>query len=149
MPLLRYFVVVGGALLALLLISDAALPRQPLPAFFSAASSDVPPFRIRSDQKWPERIVFDTRAPVASPAKTEAVASTGSLSEAAAQEGGVRDAFARMAPAARWSMAKTGANDTPVASKAREIRPQGKRKVTNARPAIRLAQSRPALASTW
>jgi hypothetical protein len=63
MPLLRYFVYVGGALLTLLLISNAVLPQVPLPANLTSGS-DLPPVRIHSERKLPERVVFDTSAPV-------------------------------------------------------------------------------------
>jgi hypothetical protein len=70
MPLLRYFLFVGGSLLALLLVANAALPSQPVPENLTSAS-DLPPVRIHSERKLPERVVFDTstspstRAPVA------------------------------------------------------------------------------------
>ena len=59
MPLLRYFMFVGGALLALLLIVAWASPTPPV-AGTVASGGDVPPVRILSDRKWPERIVLDT-----------------------------------------------------------------------------------------
>jgi hypothetical protein len=65
MPLLRYFVFVGGALLALLFISDAYLPKMPEVA---RADSDLPVIRIHSERKWPARVVFDTNQPTIVPA---------------------------------------------------------------------------------
>jgi hypothetical protein len=67
MPLARYFLFVGGVLLALLLAVDAFWPK--LPAIVQAAT-DAPIIRIHSDRKWPERMVFDTDHPpvVAAPA---------------------------------------------------------------------------------
>jgi hypothetical protein len=59
MPLLRYFLFVGGSLLALLFIANAAYPTVPLPETLTSGS-DLPPIRIRSEQKLPERVVFDT-----------------------------------------------------------------------------------------
>jgi hypothetical protein len=60
MPVARYFLFVGGALLALLLAFNAFLPQEA-----AVASNDVPTIdktvvRIRSDQKPPERVVYDT-----------------------------------------------------------------------------------------
>jgi hypothetical protein len=66
MPLMRYFVFVGGALLALLLIVNACLPAMPV-AGGSAAAVDRSVIRIHSDRKWPERVVFDTSHPVVIP----------------------------------------------------------------------------------
>ncbi len=66
MPVLRYFLFVGGALLALLLVANALLPE--VPATDSVASTADPPvIRINSDRKWPERVVFDTSQPTIAP----------------------------------------------------------------------------------
>jgi hypothetical protein len=59
MPLARYFLYVGGVLLALLFIGSACLPNTPPRA---ETAVYLPPIRIHSDRKWPERIVFDTAA---------------------------------------------------------------------------------------
>lgn len=61
MPLARYFLHVGGVLLVLLLIAGVCLPGLPL-----VEKAQVPPpvIQINSDQKWPERIVFDTSVPI-------------------------------------------------------------------------------------
>jgi hypothetical protein len=59
MPLMRYFVFVSSVLLALLFIADACLPKLPT----AGKTNALPPgVRIYSDQKWPERIVYDTSA---------------------------------------------------------------------------------------
>src|SRR5689334_17192039 len=62
MPLIRYFVVMGGILLSLLLLADRYLPK-PEPA---AATADVDrsTIRLRSSQRWPEAIRIDTNAVV-------------------------------------------------------------------------------------
>jgi hypothetical protein len=59
MPLLRYFLFVGGTLIALLLVANVALPTAPLPEN-PASASGLPPIRIHSERKWPERVVIDT-----------------------------------------------------------------------------------------
>jgi hypothetical protein len=61
MPVARYFVWVGGVLLALLFIADACLPELPAG---KAIDASRPVIRIHSERKWPERIVFDTSAPM-------------------------------------------------------------------------------------
>jgi hypothetical protein len=63
MSLAGYFRNVGAALLALLWIADFYLPR---PDVVRSAVVDQPAIRIHSDQKWPERVVFDTSTPVVS-----------------------------------------------------------------------------------
>jgi hypothetical protein len=77
MPLLRYFLFVGGSLLALLLVANADLPSQPVPDNLTSGT-DLPPVRIHSERKLPERVVFDTsttlstQAPVAPLAMAQA-----------------------------------------------------------------------------
>ncbi len=61
MPLLRYFIFVGGSLLALLFVVNIALPAAPVPES-QTSGSDLPPVRIHSDRKLPDRVVFDTSA---------------------------------------------------------------------------------------
>jgi hypothetical protein len=110
MPLLRYFLYVGGALLSLILCANIVLPQELLPATLTSAT-ELPPIRIQSDRKLPERIVFDTSSTVASgpvailparkvaalvaPAPAPAPAVTAEMSAKAR----VREAFAQL-PAA-------------------------------------------------
>lgn len=60
MPIARYFMVVGSALVVLLLIAGWSLPEP------AASFPDRPEvieraaIRIRSERKWPEKIVLDT-----------------------------------------------------------------------------------------
>jgi hypothetical protein len=64
MPLARYFVVVGGALVALLFAFDFFSPKASADSgIHSAGPVDKTTMRIRSEQKLPERIVFDTTQP--------------------------------------------------------------------------------------
>src|SRR3954451_7141382 len=70
MPLAAYFRNVGAILFALLLLADYFSP--PLPVMRKVGGS-MPVIRIFSVEKWPERIVFDTRdAPGLSAARGEA-----------------------------------------------------------------------------
>ena len=60
MPIARYFVVVGSVLAVLLTIAGWSLPESPArfpdrPEIIERAA-----IRIRSDRKWPEKIVLDT-----------------------------------------------------------------------------------------
>jgi hypothetical protein len=70
MPLARYFLFVGGVLLALLLLSNEVLPKLPVEAERAEAGPDRSVIRIRSDRKWPERVVFDTNLPTIVPPQT-------------------------------------------------------------------------------
>ena len=101
MPLARYFFFVGGVLLALLLISNAVLPKLPM-AEGTDLGTDKSFLRINSDRKWPERVVFDTStpppiAPVQTAAAMEAVTSpaTGTVADNSTK---MRDAFAQLEP---------------------------------------------------
>jgi hypothetical protein len=64
MPLLRYFCVVGPALLMLLLAVNWILPEAIEPVHASTAR---PTIRISSIEKLPERVVFDTSLPQFAP----------------------------------------------------------------------------------
>jgi hypothetical protein len=96
MPLARYFLFVGGVLLALLFISDAYLPQVPVAV---SANADLPVIRIHSDRKWPERVVFDTSVRAVAPvqtAKVEAVAPAPATVADISAKVRVRDAFAQL-----------------------------------------------------
>ena len=140
MPLLRYFVFVGGVLLALLFVSDAVLPKQPLPSFLNVATTEQPLVRIHSERKWPERIVFDTSMPTVKPA---VVAEAQPAQQAvAAPKARVREAFAQFtAPVSRDDVkteakidAKTVVKLDQAVSKVAEAGSQPKRKVAKPRP---------------
>jgi len=62
MLVMRYFVFVGGALLALLLACAALLPKPPATEGTVVSAADAPSIRIHSERKWPDRIVLDTNA---------------------------------------------------------------------------------------
>jgi hypothetical protein len=110
MPAMRYFLYVGAVLLALLFVVDANLRRTPI-AETSDRDLPVPRIHIQSDQKWPERVVYDTSHPTPVPAtvivpapaptagtttEAEAEAPTGSTKNAAEPQ--VRAAFAQVKP---------------------------------------------------
>ncbi len=141
MPLLRYFLYVGGALLALLLVANAALP--PLPAGDGiTSSSELPVIRIHSDRKRPEAIVFDTSKPTMAP-PVVAKAKTATPARVAAAEfppkARVREAFAQFVPPGTQAAA---AEPKKVEAKA-ETRLHPKRKVARAhvnRPLMLVAQ---------
>ena len=96
MPLLRYFVFVGGALLALLFISNAYFPKMPDEV---RAASELPVIRIHSDRKWPERVVFDTnRATIVPAAAVDTLASAQAPMVAGEASARARDSFAQLRP---------------------------------------------------
>jgi hypothetical protein len=64
----RYFLYVGGALLALLFAIDALVPQDAATETHSASAGvDKSTVRIHSVQKLPERVVYDTSLPTMVP----------------------------------------------------------------------------------
>jgi hypothetical protein len=138
MPLMRYFLYVGAALLALLFVAGEAFPTLPVAPAAEAANTaaDVPMIRIHTDRKWPERVVFDTSIPTIAPTRTQMAKNEASVAVPAqvAQVADVstkvtaRDAFAQL---------------VPTDLKKSDPKPQQKRKIAKKRaapPAVQLAQ---------
>src|SRR5882724_8448657 len=102
MPVARYFLFVGGVLLALLFALDAFVPQQVAVASNGAPSIDKTVVRIRSDQKLPERVVYDTSLPTIVPPKpATSVAAAAPPAPAAdvTAHARVRNTFAQFVPA--------------------------------------------------
>jgi hypothetical protein len=98
MPVLRYFVFVGGALLALLFVANAYAPPQPVAAKAEAVvATENPTLRIRSDRKWPKAIVFDTTQPTIVPPVLKAEANVQAPAEMS-PKARVRETFAQFVP---------------------------------------------------
>src|SRR5262245_34394994 len=73
MPIGRYFLYIGGVLLALLFIADWWLPS--LAGSGSAPSNvDRTTIRIHSAQKWPAAVVIDTSLPTIVPPQAPSIA---------------------------------------------------------------------------
>jgi hypothetical protein len=107
MPLLRYFCFVGGSLLAVLFVVNAAYPTAPLPDTLTSAA-DLSPIRIHSDRKWPERVVFDTSVsvPAQAPAAPVVVAQAKPPVEPPQPQAAAVPAQASLAPAVAVMSAK-------------------------------------------
>jgi hypothetical protein len=135
MPLARYFSLVGGVLLALLFVLDACFPELPAVA---KAKVYPPVIRIYSDEKWPERIVYDTSLPTIVPAPVATaepiVLAPAKMAEAssATRE---QEAFAMLSVSIdRWQ-----ASDTAM----HEAKPRHQRRIVRKRaPAPRIAMAR-------
>jgi hypothetical protein len=101
MPIRQYFAWVGSVLLVALFVAEWWLP-----APSARPHSEIPPneranLRIRSDHKWPERIVFDTARsglPIAAEAHPE-LHSPSAQDLAASEQRGSLNAFATTEPA--------------------------------------------------
>ena len=72
-PIGRYIAFVGSYLLVILFFADWYLTMAPTQSVTSL-EADKPIIRIKSDRKWPERIVFDTSAPTIVPQKSPVIA---------------------------------------------------------------------------
>ena len=102
MPVARYFLFVGGVLLALLLAVDALVPQQAVVASQAAPSIDKTVVRIRSDQKPPERVVYDTSLPTIVPPQAvtaQAVVPAAAPLADATVQARVRETYAQLVPA--------------------------------------------------
>jgi len=149
MPILRYFLYVGGTLLSLILISSAVLPQIPLPSTLTSGT-DLPPVRIHTDRKLPERVVFDTNstvssapipvvaaakvartaAPMVQPVATAAPTANPEISPKAR----VREAFAQLPADVDVSKPKTS-ESAPVTATEPKLVAKPKRKVAKPRTA--------------
>jgi hypothetical protein len=135
MPVMRYFLFVGAALLALLLVAGEVFATAPAESAVQGtrAVSDLSVIRIHSDRKWPERVVFDTSIPTIVPAptqmaKNEAIVAVPAQVADTSTKMTARDAYAQLAP---------------TDLKKSDPKPQQKRKVAKRRaapPAVLVAQ---------
>jgi hypothetical protein len=132
MPLVRYFVFVGGALLAILFVCASVLPKLPM-ADATDVGTDKPVIRINSERKWPERVVFDTSLPTIVPvqiAKPDDAMPAPAPAPVTVVDAPVkvRDAFAQLGPSDQ---------------KKPELQPAKKRKIAKRRvapPTVLVAQ---------
>ena len=99
MPVLRYFLFVGTALLALLFAVDAYLPKSPAANNVNTAAnvaSDLAVIRIHSIQKWPERVDFDTSLPTVTPALSKTAEVNVPAAAGSTARIRIRDTFAQL-----------------------------------------------------
>jgi hypothetical protein len=97
-PIARYFILVGAALAALLLIADWCLPTPPA-MFAKQLVIDKSIIRIKSAHKWPEKIVLDTSQPTRTlPAVEEPPAQSASLPPDEAGDHPILEALAQLNP---------------------------------------------------
>jgi len=105
MPVARYFLLVGGVLLALLFLLNEVLPQLPVAERVAESGSNKSVIRINSDRKWPERVVFDTNMPTIVPpiapvsvAKAEAAVPAPAAEAAVSVQARGLQAFAQLKP---------------------------------------------------
>jgi hypothetical protein len=71
LPIARYFIFVGGVLAALLFVVGCYFPASPVIFSNQTTVFDKTIIRIRSERKWPEKIVLDTSRPITMPPPVE------------------------------------------------------------------------------
>jgi hypothetical protein len=156
MPIFRYFMFVGGALLALLFAANFVWPASPVTQAVATAGYDQPLIRIRSDRHLPDRVVLDTSQPtIAAPVvKTAAVTVPPAQADALAElsaKARVRETFAQFTPAGPKADAAKKADAKPEAqaqvSQVQQVQvsqvhapAQPKRKVARTHPAPQRGQ---------
>ena len=96
MPVARYFLLVGGVLLALLFLLNEVLPQLPVAERVAEAGPNKAVIRINSDRKWPERVVFDTNMPTIVPPIAPALVAKAEAAVSAQARG--LQAFAQLKP---------------------------------------------------
>jgi hypothetical protein len=136
MPVVRYFLYVGGVLLALLFAIDAFTPQDAAVASHSAPGIDKTTVRIHSVQKLPERVVYDTSLPtIVPPAARTVVAAAAPQAPDVSAQARVRDTFAQFVPPEAKKLGQ------PQAPKKRRIAKV--RAYPTSNPPMRLAQQQP------
>jgi hypothetical protein len=138
MPVARYFLYVGGVLLALMFAIDAFMPQDVAVASHSAPGLDKTTVRIHSVQKLPERVVYDTSLPTIVPpaAKTVIAAAAPPVRTAdTSAQSRVRETFAQFVPPETKKL-----EPVPVRKKRRIARVHA---YPPANPPMRFAQQQP------
>jgi len=152
MPIFRYFMFVGGALLALLFAANFVWPASPVTQAVVTAGYDQPLIRIRSDRHLPDRVVLDTSQPtIAAPVvKTAAVAAPQPPADALAEmsaKARVRETFAQFTPkgdAASVKKADAKPQAQAQAVQAQIAQAQGPQVAAPAQPKRKIARTHPA-----
>lgn len=149
MPIFRYFMFVGGALLALLFAADFVWPASPVTQTVGVASYDQPLIRIRSDRHLPDRVVLDTNQPIiaapvvktAAAAASQATAQADVLADMSAKAR-VRETFAQFTPNDAIAAKKADAGPQPQVAQTQtpQAPAQPKRKVARTHQAQQRGQ---------
>ena len=143
--------------MALLFVFDLFSPKAAADiGIHSAGNADKSTLRIRSDQKWPERVVFDTTQPTADPKAAQATQAQPTQAQLTqAQPAQAPTALAGPEPAPEITpkarVRETFAQFVPLEPKKPEATTAKKRKVakTGTGQPLRLAQQPYFGTSTW
>ena len=125
-PLRRYFLCVGGALLTLLFAADALMPRPPANESIGSGPK-LPRILIHSERKGPEAVVIDTNQPAIVPSVTAQADAAAAPQSLARPDTRIRQSFAQLVP----PTLKQARDSEP---KKQERKTQRTRKVVRAHP---------------
>ena len=145
MPVARYFLFVGGVLLALLFVIDAIVPQETVIAAngLSSPGFDKSTVRIRSTQKLPERVVYDTSLPTVVPPQASVVAAAApAATPDASARARVRDTFAQFIPSDARNDAQPDAKSRQAMAEAAPVAQQAQAKPAPAPKKRRIARAR-------
>jgi hypothetical protein len=123
MPIRQYFVWVGSFLFLALFAADWWLPGPAAHSYAAVRPSEKVHLRIRSDHKWPERVVFDTAhsgMPLAAESGPELDVAHKDVGQTAQRS--PLDAFATMEGAPATSPTATNENAMAIRAKPRPPR---------------------------
>jgi hypothetical protein len=146
MPLARYFIFVGGVLLALLFVIGSYMPQPPVETAANTDSDQPFIIRINSERKWPEAVVFDTSHPPAVAAPAAVAANVPAPAPEISANARVREAYAQFQPAdLKQIHPSKEMQPQPAAAKMAQLKPQPKRRVARNRmgPPMVLAAQQP------
>jgi hypothetical protein len=146
MPVARYFMFVGGVLLALLVVIGSFMPQPPVETATNTDSDKPFIIRINSERKWPEAVVFDTSHPpvVATPAAL--AANVPAPAPEISANARVREAYAQFQPSdLKQINPSKQIQPQPPAAKMAQLKPQPKRRIARNRmgPPMVLAAQQP------
>jgi hypothetical protein len=145
MPVARYFLFVGGVLLALLFVIGSYLPQPPVETVVGAnTDSDKPFIRINSERKWPEAVVYDTTHPPVVAAPVAIAVNVPAPAPVISPNARVREAYAQFQPS-DLKQVHSSKQTQPPAAKVAQLKPQPKRRVAKNRmgPPMVLAAQQP------
>jgi hypothetical protein len=97
-PLARYFIFVGGVLLALLFVVDWFWQTPSLMAGYGSPIGETT-LRIRSEHKWPQKVELDTTTPIIAPSPSPAGETAGIATPPGATPPGDKPALSAFAQA--------------------------------------------------
>jgi hypothetical protein len=138
-PIARYFMVVGSALVVLLLIAGWSLPELP-PSFPDRPQIiERANIRIKSAHKWPEKVVLDTSQPTIAPQAVEELPAAQSvrLAPDEAQDQSNLEALAELKP----DTPSAAADHPPLRIKRGSARTARSKRVARAPVTRRLARA--------